>query len=65
MPRRTAADKVLHVRDKASNIARNVKYDGYQRGFASVIYNFFDKKALGVTVKSEIRPNQQLKKLKN
>ena len=29
---RTAADKVL--RNKAFNIAKNPKYDGYQRGFA-------------------------------
>ena len=35
--RRTASDKVL--RDKAFNIAKNPKYDGYQRGLAS--YNFF------------------------
>ena len=28
--RRSVADKVLH--DKAFNIAKNPKYDGYQRG---------------------------------
>ena len=39
--RRTAADKVL--RDKAFNIAKNSKYDGYQRGLASMVYKFFDK----------------------
>ena len=38
----TAADKVL--RDKAFNIAKNPKYDGYQRGLASMVYWFFDKK---------------------
>ena len=31
LPRRTASDKVL--RDKSFNIAKNPKYDGYQRGF--------------------------------
>ena len=31
LKRRTAADKVL--RDKAFNIPKNPKYDGYQRGF--------------------------------
>ena len=31
--RRTTADKVLH--DKASNIAKNLKYDGCQCGLAS------------------------------
>ena len=37
---RTKADKVL--RDKAYNIASNPKYDGYQRGLASLVYKFFD-----------------------
>ena len=40
LTRRTASDKIL--RDKASNIAKYVKYDGYQRGLASIIYNFLD-----------------------
>ena len=38
LTRRTASDKVL--RDKAFNIAKNPKYDGYQRGRASLVYNF-------------------------
>ena len=41
----TAADKML--RDKAFNIAKNPKYDGYQRGLASMLHKFFDKKAAG------------------
>ena len=40
--RRTAADKVLC--DKAFNIAKDPKYDGYQRGLASMVYKLFDKK---------------------
>ena len=40
---RTEGDKVL--RDKAYYIASNPKYDGYQRGLASMVYKFFDKKA--------------------
>ena len=32
LPKRTAADKVL--RDKVFNIAKDPKYDGYQRGLA-------------------------------
>ena len=40
---RTKADKVL--RDKAYDIASNPEYDGYQRGLASMVYKFFDKKA--------------------
>ena len=31
-------------RDKVFNIAKSPKYDGYQRGLASVVYTFFDKK---------------------
>ena len=42
---RTEADKVL--RDKAYDIASNKKYDGYQRGLASMVYKFFDKKSMG------------------
>ena len=42
--RRIAADKVL--RDKAFNITKNPKYDGYQRGLASMFYKFFDKNLL-------------------
>ena len=43
LTRRTASDKILC--DKAFNIAKNPKYDGYQRGLASVIYTLFDKKS--------------------
>ena len=50
---RTEADKVL--RDKAHDVASNPKYDGYQRGLASMVYRFFDKKSMG----------SGLKKLKN
>ena len=34
--RRTAANKVLG--DKAFNVAKYHKYDGYQRGLAPVVY---------------------------
>ena len=44
LDRRIAADKVL--RDKAFNITKNPKYDGYQRGLASMFYKFFDKNLL-------------------
>ena len=46
LAKRTASDKVL--RDKACNIAKNPEYNGYQRGLASMVYNFFDKKPLVV-----------------
>ena len=39
---RTETDKVL--KDKAYEIASNPEYDGYQRGLASMVYKFFDKK---------------------
>ena len=41
---RTEADKFL--RDKAYDIASNPEYDGYQRGLASMVYKFFDKKSM-------------------
>ena len=41
LKRRTYSDKVL--RDKAFNIAKNPKYDGYQRGLVSMVYKCFDK----------------------
>ena len=36
------SNKVLH--DKPFNITKNLKYDGYQRSLASMVYKFFDKK---------------------
>ena len=42
---RTKSDNVL--RDKAYNIASNPEYDGYQRGLASMVYKFLDKKSTG------------------
>ena len=41
LARGTVSDKVL--RDKAFNIAKNPKNDGYHRGLASMVYRFFDK----------------------
>ena len=57
LSRRIASDKVL--RNKAFNIAKNPKYDGYQGGLASMVYKFFDKKT-GSGVNNEIKQNQQL-----
>ena len=42
LTRRTTSDKIL--RDKAFNIAKNSKYNGYQRGLASALNKCFDKK---------------------
>ena len=40
---RTASDKIL--RDKAFNTAKNPKCDWYQRGIASMVDEFFDRKS--------------------
>ena len=45
LARRTACDNVL--RDKTFNIAKSPMYDGCQRGFASIVYKFFDKRSRG------------------
>ena len=46
--------------DKAFNIAKYLKYDGYQRGLASMVCNFFDKKASGSRIKNENIFNKEL-----
>ena len=50
LKRRTTSDKIL--RDKAFNIAKNPKYDGYQERLASMVYRFSDKKSASLTDKS-------------
>ena len=57
LARITAVDKAL--RDKIFNVAKDPKYDGYQRGIASIFYKFFDKKTAGNVIKS-IPKNDQL-----
>ena len=42
LKRRTASDK--NLRDKAFNITKNPKNDGYQRGLASMVYKVFAKR---------------------
>ena len=58
LTRRTASDKILH--DKAFNIAKNLKYDGCQRGLASIVHKFFDKKTSGRRVKTKNISNKEL-----
>ena len=67
--RRTASNNIL--RDKTFTIAKNPKYNGYQRGLASMVYKFIDKKSTLLTDKSvsdsgvsnnEIKQNLQLAK---
>ena len=50
------------MRDKPFNIARNDKYDGYQRGLACMVYKFFDNKSKGSGVNIEVKPGKQLAK---
>ena len=61
LARRTAADKVL--RDEAFNNAKDPKYDGYQRGLASMVYKFFDKKSKGSGIKSIPQDKQLVEEL--
>ena len=51
LAKRTQSDKVF--RDKAFEIASNLKYDGYQKGLASMVYKIFDKKSSGRAIKPE------------
>ena len=51
--KRTQSDEVL--KDKAFKIASNPKYDGYQRGLASMVYKFFDKKSASLNKSSGSR----------
>ena len=53
----TQSDKVL--KDKAFKIASDAKYDGYQRGLASTVSKFFDKKSSGSGV-AVTEPNCKL-----
>ena len=55
--KRTQSDNVL--KDKAFKIANEPKYDGYQRGLASMVYKFFDKKSSRSGIANE--PNYQLR----
>ena len=57
LAKRTTADKFL--KDKAFNIPEDTKYDGYNRGLASMVYKFLDKKTEGTGIKS-IPQNEQL-----
>ena len=63
LPRRTASDKVL--RDKAFSIADNAQYDGYQRGIASMVRKFFDKKLRDTTTHAGTRITFENKQLAN
>ena len=52
LTKRTQSDK--DSRDEAFKIATDPKYDGYERGLASMVYKFFDKSL----VEEELMLNQ-------
>ena len=59
LEKRTASDK-----DKAFNIAKNLKYKGYQRGLASMVYKLFDEKFSGcgiATLTNKFAVNNKIK----
>ena len=57
----TFADKLL--RDKGCNTAKDPIYDGYQRGLASVVYNFLTRKLLVAVLKMKIFPIKNQRKI--
>ena len=52
LTRRRASNRIL--RDKTFNIAKNPKYDVYQRGLASIVYGSLIKKLLVLVLKMRI-----------
>ena len=56
LAKRAQSDK--NLRDKLFIITSDPKDDGYQRGLASIVYKFFDKKSSGSGITNE--PNYQL-----
>ena len=51
------------MKDKPFKIASGPRYDGYQRGLASMVYKLFDKKSKGsgiVALLAHNGPNHQL-----
>ena len=58
LTRRTASDKILH--NKAFNIAKNLKYDGYRRVLDSIVYKLFDEKTSGEAIENENVSNENV-----
>ena len=62
LPRKATSDNGL--RGKAFEIAKDPKYDGYQRGLASMVYKLFDKKSRkSVTFATHIRTGTVFEKV--
>ena len=58
LTKRTTADK--NLKNRAFDIAKDPKYDGYKRGLASMVYKFFDSKVSGSGAK--LIPENELHK---
>lgn len=52
MPRISASDKILC--NKPFAIASTLQYDGHQWGYASIVYNFFDKECINASEAAKI-----------
>ena len=52
LTKRNVPDKIL--KNKAFDIAKDPKYDGYQRGLTSMVYKFFDSKVASPDKKSVV-----------
>ena len=50
LTKRTVADKIS--KNKAFDVAKDPKYNGYQRGLTSMVYKFFDSKVASPDKKS-------------
>ena len=61
LKKRTVADKIF--KNKAFDIAKDPKYDGYQRGLASMVYKFFDSKVSGSGAKLTLQNDQLAEEL--
>ena len=48
------------VRGLRVNVAKNLKFDGYQRGLASMVYKFLDKKSKEIGVNIEVKSREEL-----
>ena len=51
LEKRTQSDIIL--KDKGLKISGNPKYNGYERGLASMVYKFFGKKSKGSSLKEK------------
>ena len=57
---RTASEINYYVK-KHLVLKKNLKFDGYQREFFSMVFNFFDEKTSGGAAKNQIMSNEKLR----